>query len=143
MKMANDQPTNLRMGFGFQQARAAGAPYQAPHTAAQMDFHLKERAAQRELRALVESEPSNGALVRKIIDRHGANLTSQDILYLVRCCLAAQSETGFVVTGADGKIYNSDKVEEILLDVLIIIHEGRRFHLQRGYIKSIAVNPGA
>jgi len=25
--MANDEPTSLRMGFGFPQARAAGAPY--------------------------------------------------------------------------------------------------------------------
>jgi hypothetical protein len=41
----NDPPTSLRRGFGFKQARSAGAPYRNPRPNYKVDFDLEERAA--------------------------------------------------------------------------------------------------
>lgn len=66
--MANDDPTNQRMGFGFVQARAAGAPYVQPRPGWRMNWEVKCSQCARRLRDLVEQDPSVGELVREIID---------------------------------------------------------------------------
>src|SRR5437588_12245948 len=104
------------MGFGFQQARAAGAPYQPPSTPKKMVLRLKERAAEKEIRTLVERNPSIGPIVRNLVEEHRAKCSVQGILFFVQCVLADQSKTGFTVTGHDGKSYKSNQVESIYLD---------------------------
>ena len=142
--MAMDGPSNRRMGFGFQQARAAGAPYTRPRTAGQMDFALKEKAAEKEIRALVEMNPSLGPTVRQFIKEHTGGGPDwwpvQDILFVLKCIIASESKTGFTIMGADGKSYKSDKVHCIYTDGVSIIHEGRPFMLHKHYIASIVVN---
>lgn len=135
--MANGNPTSLKMGFGFPQARAAGAPYQAPPTANQMDFHLKEKAAERELRKLARDCPFIRAQLADVVKKDGAKLSVQDVLFFARCLRAGHSKTGFIVTGADGNTYESDKMEFINSDGISIIHEGHPFMLWRNYIKTI------
>jgi hypothetical protein len=56
--MTNDPPTSLRMGFGFQQARAAGAPYRAPRTVWGVNFETRERRAEKEIASLAKRYPS-------------------------------------------------------------------------------------
>jgi hypothetical protein len=63
--MKNDHPTNLRRGHGFQQARAAGAPYVHPRSGYQMDWDVTDQYYARELKALLEREPSIKALVQE------------------------------------------------------------------------------
>jgi hypothetical protein len=137
--MANGNPTSLRMGFGFAQARAAGAPYQAPPTASQMDWHVKEKAAKRELQKLTKSDSIIREELAAVVttDRDAAKLSVQDLLFFAKCLKAHHSKTGFIVTGADGKTYESDKMEGINPDGISIIFEGRPFMLWRHYIKSI------
>ncbi len=136
--MANDNPTSLRMGFGFAQARAAGAPYQAPPTASQMDWHLKERAAERELQKLTKDDPIIRAQLAAVVTKKDATkLSIQDFLFFAKCLKATQSKTGFIVTGADGKAYESDKIESINPDGISIIYEDGPFILWRHYIKTI------
>jgi hypothetical protein len=67
--MRNDPPTNLRRGHGFQQARAAGAPYVNPRPGYAMDWDVNERRYEKELAAIVRRDPSTGALVRRIIEK--------------------------------------------------------------------------
>lgn len=62
--MANDPPTNLRMGFGFTQARAAGAPYVRPRSGYLMDWDIKERSYKAALNVLVKEDTSIGKLVQ-------------------------------------------------------------------------------
>ncbi|WP_375785152.1 hypothetical protein ACE10Z_37260 [Bradyrhizobium sp. Pha-3] len=139
--MANDKPTSLRMVFGYTQARAAGAPFVAPPTTNQMNWHLKEKAAEKELRELSDSFPDIGLSLKIIIKTFAAKHSVQDILYAAKCVVADQSSTGFVVTGADGKVYVSNTVHSIFMDSLVIEHEGRPFTLYRHYIADIAVKP--
>jgi hypothetical protein len=138
--MANDRPTNLRMGFGFGEARAAGAPFVTPPTTNQMNWHLKEKAAEKELRELRETFPNIDGALKTIIKTFAAKHSVQDILFAAKCVTADQSSTGFVVTGSDGKIYESNKVNSIYMDALVIEHEGRPFTLYRHYITSISIN---
>jgi hypothetical protein len=82
------------MRFGYQQARAAGVlEFSQPPQAWEMDFHLKEKAAEKEIRALIEQNPSFAPRVRQIIAEHMARLRSdpqkalystQDILFLLK-----------------------------------------------------------
>jgi hypothetical protein len=65
--MANDPPTNQRMGFGFQQARAAGAPYVPPGSPSSYNYEVAERQAAKELRELIEQNPALGRRVQEII----------------------------------------------------------------------------
>ena len=65
--MANDEPTNLRMGFGFVQARAAGAPYANPRPVRKVDWDLKIRQCERKLRDIIKNHPPVGGLVREIM----------------------------------------------------------------------------
>jgi hypothetical protein len=56
--MANDDPTSLRMGFGGQQAYAAGVTgFRKPLAARFYDFATKERAAEKEIAALSKKYP--------------------------------------------------------------------------------------
>jgi hypothetical protein len=71
------------------------------------------------------------------MDKDAAKLSVQDLLFFAKCLWAAESKTGFVVTGADGKKYESDKIENINPDGISIIHEGGPFILWRHYIKTI------
>jgi hypothetical protein len=138
--MANDPPTNLRMGFGFQQARTAGAPYQRPSTAAQMDFRLKEKKAEKELRKLVESNPASADQVRKLIEKFRSECSVQTILFFAKCSIASRSRYGFVVTGADGKTYHSRKVLEMYGDgSMKIVYEGKPFMLYGHYIADFQI----
>jgi hypothetical protein len=66
--MANDPPTNLRMGFGFEQARAAGAPYVAPRPVSRVNWEIKCRQCAKKLRELAIQESSVGKLVREIME---------------------------------------------------------------------------
>jgi hypothetical protein len=137
--MANANSTSLRMGFGFLQARAAGAPYQAPPTASQMDWHLKEKAAGRELQKLTRDHPDIRSQLAAVVttEKDAAKLSVQDLLFFAKCLRADRSKTGFVVTGADGKTYQSNKIETINPDGISIIYGGRPFILWRHYIRSI------
>ncbi len=66
--MANDPPTSLRMGFGFPQARAAGAPYVQPRPGWKMNWDLKNSQCKRKLHDLVKQHPSVGVLVGEIME---------------------------------------------------------------------------
>lgn len=70
--MANDPPTNLRMGFGFIQARAAGAPYVQPRSAWKMDWDVKNRQCKKKLNDLAKRYPPIGKLVKEIIEARKA-----------------------------------------------------------------------
>jgi hypothetical protein len=56
--MANDDPTSLRMGFGFHQARAAGlGGVRASRSPRQVNRHIKDNKAAREaIRHLQEAQ---------------------------------------------------------------------------------------
>jgi hypothetical protein len=67
--MANDDPTSLRMGFGYQQARRAGMTgFKSPPSVAEMNLHLSEAAATRKLQAIVQRHPSIKNFLRKVMD---------------------------------------------------------------------------
>jgi hypothetical protein len=143
--MSNDDPTSLRMLFGYEQARTAGVVgFSGSRTAWQMDFDLKESKARKEIRALVGRNPSFEPRVRQLIREHASGESEwwpvQVILFVLKCEMASRSKTGFTVTGHDGKSYRSDKVARIYTDGLSIIHEGRPLMLHIQYIKSIDVN---
>ena|ERR1700687_5809244 len=63
--MANDPPTNLRMGFGFPQARASGAPYVRPRSGHEMDWDIDNRYYEKKLNVLVKVDSSIGILARE------------------------------------------------------------------------------
>src|SRR3974390_2635321 len=82
--MANDPPTNLRMGFGFGQARAAGAPFVQPRPGWKMNWDLKNRQCNRKLNDLVRQDHSVGDLVKEIMvarKAQGMSLCSAVELY--------------------------------------------------------------
>jgi len=144
--MANDDPTSLRMLFGYEQARNAGVVgFSGTRTAWSMDFDLKESKARKEIRALVERNTLLEARVRQLIREHATGesdwWSAQVILFVLKCEMAARSTTGFTVIGHDGKSYKSNKVERIYTDGLSIIHEGKPLMLYIHYVKSIDVNP--
>lgn len=66
--MANDPPSALRMGFGFLEARAAGAPYVGPRPVWKINWDIRNKQAERKLRDLVKQHPSAGALVREVME---------------------------------------------------------------------------
>jgi hypothetical protein len=66
--MKNDPPTNLRRGYGFNQARAAGAPFVRPRSGYQMDRDIQERFSKKALNALVKDDPSIRKLVQQKIE---------------------------------------------------------------------------
>lgn len=138
--MANDRPTSLRMGFGFEEARGAGAPYQAPPTVGQMNSHIRERQAEKELRSLVELYPHASKFVLEVIKANSATCSAQVIAFFVKFSLAKEAKSGFTVTGHDGRVYKSNKVLEIYGDQVRIVHEGRPFTLQRHYVKSLVIH---
>jgi hypothetical protein len=81
--MANDDPTNLRMGFGYEQARVAGLTgFQNAPTASEMNWHLEWEAATKVLRHIVHNHPEMGDLVRKIIaaQRAANSYSAPDVL---------------------------------------------------------------
>jgi hypothetical protein len=80
--MANDNPTSLRMGFGYQQAKAAGAPYLAPRPVSTVNFLLNERTAEKEIRALVGRYEFLEPLVREMIEvqKLDGGYSAQEIL---------------------------------------------------------------
>jgi hypothetical protein len=80
--MANDNPTSLKMGFGYQQARAAGAPYVAPRPVSTVNFLLNERTAEKEIRDLIRRHSFVGPLVREIIEvqKLDGGYSAQEIL---------------------------------------------------------------
>jgi hypothetical protein len=66
--MANDDPTSLRMGFGYQQARASGVTgFESPSSPYRMNFLMQWRAAEKKLRKIIERNPSLEPIVREII----------------------------------------------------------------------------
>jgi hypothetical protein len=71
--MANDEPTSLRMGFGFPQARAAGAPFVPSRPGWRMNWDVKCRECEKKLRDLVVQYPSVGVLIKKIVEAQKAN----------------------------------------------------------------------
>jgi hypothetical protein len=82
--MANDDPTSLRMAFGYQQARAAGVTgFKSPPSVSEMNFHLSEAAATKNLRAIRQQHPSIEKLLLKVIEiQTAAGLgTAGDIYY--------------------------------------------------------------
>jgi hypothetical protein len=85
--MANDPPTNLRMGFGFTQARASGAPYVRPRSSGEMDWDLKNRQSLRKLNDLVKQHPSLKVLIEKILEawkaEHSRSPSGVELYYLV------------------------------------------------------------
>lgn len=112
-----------------------------PPTTNQMNWHLKELAAEKDLRKLRERFPNIGDALKTVISTFAGKQSVQDILFAAQCIVADQSETGFVVTGADGKTYESHKVHSIYLDALVVEYEGKPFTLYRHYISDIAVKP--
>jgi hypothetical protein len=57
-KMANDQPTSLRMGFGYGQARASGmGGIRADRSPNQVNLYVRESKAASMLREEVEADP--------------------------------------------------------------------------------------
>src|SRR5258708_7961918 len=67
--MANDDPTSLRMGFGYQQARAAGVTgFKSPPSVSKMNFHLSEAAATRKLQDIRQRHPSIEKFLRRVIE---------------------------------------------------------------------------
>jgi hypothetical protein len=84
--MANDPPTNLRMGFGYQQARASGVTgFKSPPKPWEMNFHIKWAAAEKTLRRIVKRDPSIKPLVHKFIGQQKAvgEYSAENILYAV------------------------------------------------------------
>jgi hypothetical protein len=79
--VASDDPTTLRMGFGYPQARASGAPFRQPRSPSAVNYHWRESAANKDLRALVNQFPSLAPIVQqRIIERRGYYLSAYDIL---------------------------------------------------------------
>jgi hypothetical protein len=54
--MKNDPPTTLRRGYGFQQARVAGAPFDRPLSEAEMNADLRQEAASKKIAKLCEGD---------------------------------------------------------------------------------------
>ena len=81
--MANDDPTSLRMGFGYQQARAAGVTgFKSPPSVSQMNFHLSEAAATKKLRAIRQQHPSIEKFLLKVIEiQTAAGLGTAEQIY--------------------------------------------------------------
>jgi hypothetical protein len=68
------------MGFGFQQARAAGAPYDAPGTASSYNWGVRERQAEKEIRQILKDYPQATPRIAKLIkNRPTVNLAGMEI----------------------------------------------------------------
>ncbi len=71
--MANDPPTNLRMGFGGAEARASGMrDFEKGPSVRQMNFDLEWREREKEIRAIIEKYPAAGSLVREMLKQQTA-----------------------------------------------------------------------
>ena len=101
--LVNDRPSNQRMGFGFEQARAAGGALVAPRPVGVVNFLLQQRTATRELRKLVQHAPFVEQKLREFIALNGATHSPDYILFYAICFAAEQSSAGFTITGHDGK----------------------------------------
>ena len=76
--MANDQPTSLRMGFGYGQARASGmGGIRADRSPDQVNREISERKVAKQIREEVELDPEWGPFVEHWIRER---LEAQDIL---------------------------------------------------------------
>jgi|HubBroStandDraft_6_1064221.scaffolds.fasta_scaffold1692475_1 hypothetical protein len=64
----NDPPTSFRRGYGFSQARSAGAPYVPPRPAWKVNWDIRAKRAEKNLRELLKQHPSIKPLVLKIIE---------------------------------------------------------------------------
>jgi len=64
-----DGPAAGRMGFGYEQAKAAGAPFIAPRSGTEINEEIREATAARQLRALIEKDvnfgPKIGAMLKQ------------------------------------------------------------------------------
>ena len=86
----NDHPTSLRRGYGFPEARAAGAPYVRPRSGYEMDWDVKDRHYEKELRALRKRDLSVEKLVLEKIEA----MKSKENIYLRKMCFQMQGRRG-------------------------------------------------
>jgi hypothetical protein len=57
--MRNDDPTNLRRGFGYLEARASGVTgFESPPNSGKMSWHLECAAAEKRIAELSNADPS-------------------------------------------------------------------------------------
>lgn len=91
--MANDDPTSLRMGFGYRQARASGLgglrPDRSPN---QVNKYVSASKAAREIRREVEADPEWGPFVAHWLKDNAAFHSRRD-------CVTALTFTEISVFG--------------------------------------------
>lgn len=78
--MVNDKPTSQRMGFGYQQAKAAGVPYIAPRSIYAMNTEVRERHFAKALKATLLKFPEFSDLVEAAV-RQGS--TAEEIFTMI------------------------------------------------------------
>lgn len=67
--MANDPPTSLRMGFGYEQARDAGVTdFQKPPPAWKMNWHRQCADAEKKIAALTRADSSLTKLALEVFE---------------------------------------------------------------------------
>jgi hypothetical protein len=78
--MANDPPTNLRMGFGYHQARAAGlGGIRGSRSPRQVNRDIEERKANRKAVRHLQKAQEDGEWIPFILHRIAEGRTVQDI----------------------------------------------------------------
>lgn len=79
--MANDDPTSLRMGFGYHQARAAGlGGVREARSPRQVNQHINSAQMARKLRAEVMNDGEWGPLVKHLIEQGVGPVDAFDVL---------------------------------------------------------------
>ena len=94
--MANDPPTNLRMGFGYHQARAAGlGGLRASRSPRQVNLYIEESKADREAIRQLREAQKDGEWIPFILHRIDEERTAQEIaneLYWIKRYARAKAQ---------------------------------------------------
>lgn len=78
--MANDDPTSLRMGFGYRQARAAGlGGIRAPRSSRQVNSIIRENRANHEATEKLRAAVQNPDWIPLVEHRAAQGLTAEKI----------------------------------------------------------------
>jgi hypothetical protein len=64
----NDRPTNLRMGFGYKQAKDSGIPFLPQRPLYEVNERIRQNSLCQKIEEICKNDEINKARVKKLID---------------------------------------------------------------------------